>query len=47
MVFEYEKEGFDGNYKLYTFKDEVPVGIWDGKCTIDFKMINKWMEMFF
>ena len=47
MVFEFEKEGFDGNYKLYTFKDEVPVGIWDGKCTIDFKMINKWMEMFF
>ena len=23
----------------YTFKDKIPVGIWDGKCEVDFKEI--------
>lgn len=26
---------------IYTFQDKIPVGIWDGKCVIDFAEISK------
>lgn len=37
IVYNFEKENLTA---MYTFKDKVPVGIWDGKCVIDFKAIN-------
>lgn len=29
---------------LYTFEDKVPVGIWDGKCEVDFKEIYEYVS---
>ena len=29
---------------FYSFEDKVPVGIWDGKCKVDFKAVKKYME---
>ena len=31
----------------YSFEDTIPVGIWDGKCKIDFKKIYKKMEFMY
>lgn len=28
----------------YTFSDMIPVGIWDGRCTIDFSEIYTWIQ---
>ena len=36
MVYRFEK---NDECKVYSFDDKVPVGIWDGKCVIDFKEI--------
>lgn len=36
MVYNFEKSA---EPKHYTFDDDVPIGIWDGKCVIDFKYI--------
>ncbi|MCC8103026.1 MAG: Uma2 family endonuclease [Clostridiales bacterium] len=37
-VFVYDFEKGD-SYEIYTFADSVPVGIYDGKCRIDFRQI--------
>lgn len=31
IVYEFEKEAF---YHTYSFRDEIPVGIWEGRCRI-------------
>ena len=31
----------------YTFNDIIPVNIWDGKCTIDFKVISERLDYLF
>ncbi len=36
FVYEFEKE--DG-YRIYSFEDSVPVGIYDGDCAVDFAQI--------
>ena len=36
LVYDFTKSDFPTEY---SFDDEVPVGIWDGKCKIDFKDI--------
>ena len=34
----------DGDFvKTYSFKDSVPIGIFDGKCQIDFKEIDDYI----
>lgn len=32
--------------KQYTFDDEIPVAIWNGKCKVDFKAVNNQTELF-
>ena len=49
MVFPEEKRirvcHFEkGEEREYTFADKVPVGIWDGKCEIDFAVIYEWLK---
>ena len=44
FVYEFEKSDDPVHY---TFEDTVPVGIWDGKCKIDFKRIYKKMEFMY
>ena len=36
LVYRFEKTK---DMEQYSFEDEVPVGIWDGKCKVDFKRI--------
>ncbi len=44
MVYDFAKSA-EPSY--YTFKDTVPVAIWDGKCTVDFRRIYKQMEFMY
>lgn len=37
----------DDNPKLYSFEDEIPVGIWNDKCIIDMKEIYKRIEFLY
>ena len=43
MVFEYEKKA---QVTFYSFDDKVPVGIWDGKCEIDFAEIKEDLSIY-
>lgn len=36
--------GSETKISQYTFDDEVPVGIWNGKCEVDFKRVAKKLE---
>ena len=51
MVYEFDSEqkGEDvvkGNIgRIYSFDDEVPVGIWDSKCKIDFKPLREQLKV--
>lgn len=38
LVYRFEK---GDEAKMYSFDDKVPIGIWDGKCEIDFKEIEE------
>lgn len=38
IVYNFEQENLTG---MYTFNGEVPVGIWNGKCKIDFNSITR------
>ena len=29
---------------IYTFNDKIPVGVWGGKCKIDFSKLKKQIE---
>ena len=40
-VHEFEKSDITA---LYSFDDKVPVGIWDGKCVVDFKEIYGYLR---
>ena len=44
MVYEFTKSDEPVSY---TFNDKVPVGIWGGKCKIDFKEIYKQIEFLY
>ena len=44
IVYNFEAENLTG---MYTFKDKIPVGIWDGKYAIDFSVIESEMEKYF
>ena len=37
LVYDFEK---NNDSIEYTFDDSIPVGIWDGKCTVDFENIK-------
>lgn len=39
LVYYFEKTGNMTDFNNYTFDDKVPVGIWEGRCEIDFKKI--------
>ena len=41
IVYNFEAENLTG---MYTFKDKIPVGIWDGKYAIDFSVIESELE---
>lgn len=36
----------NNNATLYSFDDKVPVGIWDGKCVVDFREIYDYLRFF-
>ena len=40
VVYYFEKD----DYAIYSFTDEVPVGIWDGECKVDFKAVKNYLE---
>ena len=40
VIHYFEKD----DYAIYSFDDEVPVGIWDGECKVDFKAVKKYMD---
>ena len=44
FVYEYEK---DDVAVMYTFEDKVPVGIFDGKCVVDFKEIYEYVRFLY
>ena len=46
LVYELEKESLD-YVTLYTFDDQVPVRIFDGKCVIDFKDIYDYISFLY
>ena len=46
LVYELEKESLD-YVTLYTFDDQVPVGIFNGKCKIDFKEIYDYISFLY
>ena len=41
LVYEFTKSDFPTEYD---FDDEVPVGIWDGKCKVNFREIYEDVE---
>jgi Uma2 family endonuclease len=43
LVYEFEKSNSERPTE-YTFADKVPVGIWDGKCEVDFKEIYEYIK---
>lgn len=43
-VYHFEKEDFS---RLYSFEDQVPVGIFNGECKVDFVKIYKEVEFFY
>jgi len=38
LVYEFEKSTLPTEY---TFQDKIPIGIWDGKCVIDFAVLSE------
>jgi len=44
IVYDFEN---DATLKIYTFEDEIPVGIWNGACKIDFKSIYAQIEFMY
>ena len=39
MVYNFDKKSGALDPIEYTFMDKIPVGIWDGKCEVDFNEI--------
>ena len=39
LIYNFEKTGNMIDFNNYTFEDKVPVGIWQGRCEVDFKKI--------
>ncbi len=44
VVYEFEKESMPA---IYTFADRIPVGIWNGECSIDLKDTGELLEELF
>ncbi len=44
MVYDFERSDTP---ERYSFEDSVPVSIWDGKCSMDFKSIYKSLEFMY
>ena len=44
QVYVFEKSDFP---TTYTFEDTIPVGIFDGECEVDFKMINEYIAFLY
>ena len=45
VVYEFnEAEEFEMQIHIYTFENQVPVGIWDGECIVDFAEIKEYLE---
>ena len=45
VVYEFnEVEEFEMQIHIYTFENQVPVGIWDGECIVDFAEIKEYLE---
>jgi len=44
MVYEFEK---DSDPVEYTFEDHIPVGIWKGKCKVNFKEIDEQIKLLY
>ena len=45
LVFRFDKDEDDETSAMaYTFEDEVPVGISDGKCSVDFRKVYRKLE---
>jgi len=40
VVYNFERPSKDLEPSEYTFTDKIPVGIWNGKCVVDFKEIS-------
>lgn len=44
MVYDFSKSDIPGHY---TFEDSIPVAIWEGKCSIDFRRIYSSLEFMY
>ena len=44
IVYEIKEEEQDMIAKFYTFENQVPVGIFNGECIVDFKEIKEYLE---
>ena len=49
LVYDFTKVTANGDVELkgYSFDDAVPVGIWDGKCKVDFREIYSQIEFMY
>ena len=45
IVYCFTEDDFD--LSIYTFEDQVPVGIWDGACSVDFAKIYDYIKFLF
>ena len=45
VVYEFsENDEFEMQIHIYTFENQVPVGIWNGECVVDFAEIKEFLE---
>ena len=47
MVYNYEDKEYAEYPAIYTFENEVPVHIFDGKCIVDFKEISEYLQFLY
>ncbi len=46
-IFVHQFENDDSLINMYTFEDEVPVGIWNGECKVKFREIYEYVEFLY
>ncbi|MCD8118492.1 MAG: Uma2 family endonuclease [Lachnospiraceae bacterium] len=46
FVYRFPDTGFDALPRRYTFRDKVPVGIFQGECEVDFAEIERYLKRF-
>ena len=45
IVYEFSREDEnDAQIHLYTFDNQIPVGIWNGECVVDFAEIKEYLD---